>query len=69
MRDLLDHDVLDPKQYAIILEAYESARRVEAKLPRTHIASIAARRLIEAFNGFPGNIGRDLRGIEPQGNA
>ena len=68
MRDLLDHNVLDPKQYAIILEVYESARRVEARLPRTHIASIAARRLIEAFNGFPG-AGHNLHGVRPHGNA
>lgn len=69
MRDLIDHDVLDPRQYAIILEVYESARRVEAKLPRSHIASIAARRLIAAFNGVSGNYGHDLHGIRPHGHA
>lgn len=69
MRDLIDHDVLDPKQYAIILEVYKSARRVEARLPRTHIASIAARRLIAAFNGYSGNTGHDLHGLTPHGHA
>ncbi|WP_269930483.1 hypothetical protein [Aminobacter sp. HY435] len=65
MRDLFDHDVLPPEQYAIILEVYESARRVEANLPSTHIASIAARRLIAAFNGSSGYSGIGVYGIKP----
>lgn len=69
MCDLVDHDVLGPKQYAILLEVYESARRVEANLPRTHIASIAARRLIAAFDGNTVGSGFDLRHVKPQGNA
>lgn len=69
MCDLVDHDVLGPKQYAILLEVYESARRIEAKLPRTHIASIAARRLIAAFDGNADNSGFDLRRARPQGTA
>ncbi|PWK76991.1 hypothetical protein [Aminobacter sp. AP02] len=69
MCDVVDHDVLGPKQYAILLEVYESARRIEAKLPRTHIASIAARRLIAAFNGKADSASFDLRLARPQGHA
>lgn len=69
MCDLVDHDVLGPKQYAILLEVYESARRIEAKLPRTHIASIAARRLIAAFDGKTDGACIDLRHVRPQGTA
>lgn len=69
MCDLIDNDGLGTKQYAILLEIYESARRVEAKLPRTHIASIAARRLIAAFNGNMDSGEPDLSRVKPFGTA
>lgn len=69
MCDLVERDVLGPKQYAILLEIYESARKVEASLPRTHIAAIAARRLIAAFNGKIDSGRFDLRGLKARGTA
>lgn len=65
----VDHDVLGPKQCAILLEVYESALRVEASLPRTHIANIAARRLIAAFNGTTDGASFDLSRVKPLGTA
>lgn len=69
MCDLVDHDVLGPRQRAILIEVYKSARRVEASLPHTHIASIAARRLIAAFNGNVDSHASDLRHMRTIGTA
>lgn len=39
-----------PKQLAQLQEIYESARMVTATFPDTHVACIAAKKLIAAFN-------------------
>ncbi|RUY24632.1 hypothetical protein EN978_29665 [Mesorhizobium sp. M7A.F.Ca.US.001.04.1.1] len=43
------HRVFGPKQVRQFWEVYERARVVEATYPDSHIASKAAKRLIEAF--------------------
>lgn len=43
------HRVFGPKQVKQFREVYERARVVEANYPESHIASKAAKRLIEAF--------------------
>jgi hypothetical protein len=67
--------VIGPKEFRKILEIYERACQVRAKLPETHIASIAANRLIAAFDGKAEsdqaeNLSRTwLTQAVPQGNA
>jgi hypothetical protein len=45
------HDVLAPRNLALMQQVYEAACRIEAELPDTHAANITARRLIAAFTG------------------
>ena len=51
MSGLIGLRVIGPKELRKMLEIYERACQVKAKLPETHIASIAANRLIAAFDG------------------
>lgn len=69
MCDLDDYEELGPQHYAIVLMIYESARRVEASMPESHIASTAARRMLEAFKGDPSCGKLDLRHARPHGTA
>ncbi|WP_353646362.1 hypothetical protein [Mesorhizobium sp. WSM2239] len=50
MSGLIGLSVIGPKEFRKMLEIYERACQVKAKLPETHIASIAANRLIAAFH-------------------
>ena len=75
MSGLIGLRVIGPKELRKMLEIYERACQVKAKLPETHIASIAANRLIAAFDGNtePGeteHLSRKwLVQAAPQGNA
>jgi hypothetical protein len=68
------HRVFGPKQVRQFREVYERARVVEANYPESHIASKAAKRLIEAFeaeiqgDGTVLDIQR-LSGANPRGTA
>jgi hypothetical protein len=53
-----------PKQCAQLREIYERACQVKANLPQTHIACIAAEKLIAAFDaGFGPQLCRPLEDI------
>jgi hypothetical protein len=68
------HRVFGPKQVRQFRDVYERARVVEANYPESHIASKAAKRLIEAFeaeiqgDGTVLDIQR-LSGANPRGTA
>ncbi|WP_095080680.1 hypothetical protein [Mesorhizobium sophorae] len=66
--------VFGPKQVTKLKEVYERARVVEANYPESHIASKAAKRLIEAFETVIHVDGtvldvKWLSEANPQGNA
>jgi hypothetical protein len=69
MDNLVEHHVLSPKHIALLWSIYEAACQVVAKYPDTHVACIAAKRLIAAFSG---EIYRDetwLRTVAPHGST
>jgi len=51
MSDLAGRDFLDPRQTELLLEIYQASCRVLRELPEGHAASIAARKIIDAFSG------------------
>ena len=68
------HNAFGPKQVRQLKEVYERARVVEANYPESHIASKAAKRLIEAFEAVIQADGtvldvQWLSEANPQGNA
>jgi hypothetical protein len=68
------HSAFGPKQVRQLKEVYERARVVEANYPESHIASKAAKRLIEAFEAVIQADGtvldvQWLSEANPQGNA
>ena len=68
------HSAFGPRQVRQLKEVYERARAVEAKYPESHIASKAAKRLIEAFETVIHVDGavldvKWLSEANPQGNA
>ncbi|OBQ71297.1 hypothetical protein [Mesorhizobium erdmanii] len=63
-----------PKQVRQLKEVYECARAVKAKYPESHLASKAAKRLIDAFEAELQNDGTVLdvcwlTEADPQGTA
>ena len=63
-----------PKQFRQLKEVYERARAVKAKYPESHIASKAAKRLIDAFEAVIQTDGtvldvQWLSEADPQGSA
>ncbi len=65
---------IGPKQVRQLKEIYERARAVEAQYPESHVASKAAKKLIDAFetatrSGGTVPDGQWLNEIDPQGNA
>jgi len=68
------YGVLGAKEVRQLQEVYERARAVKAKYPESHIASKAARELIDAFEAVfqPDGTVLDDRWLSlaaPQGNA
>jgi hypothetical protein len=68
------YSALGPEQVRQLQEVYERARAVKAKYPDSHLASKAAKKLIEAFESViqPGETALDekwLTEAEPQGHA
>jgi hypothetical protein len=68
------YSALGPKEVRQLQEVYERARAVKAKYPDSHLASRAAKKLIEAFESVirPGETALNekwLTEAEPQGNA
>jgi hypothetical protein len=61
-------NILTAQNLALINEVYEAARRVDAKLPDAHSASVAAKRLIAAFTDTLDNT-LWLRAATPMGTA
>ncbi|WP_394885644.1 hypothetical protein ACG873_00920 (plasmid) [Mesorhizobium sp. AaZ16] len=75
MTDQIVHSVLGPKEVRQLQEVYERARAVKAKYPECHLASKAAKKLIDAFEAVmqPGETAlldeTWLSEAEPQGHA
>jgi hypothetical protein len=76
MSGLIGLTVIGPNELRKMLEIYERACQVKAKLPETHIASVAANKLIAAFDGNaePGDAEHQISRkwlvqAAPQGNA
>jgi hypothetical protein len=68
------YSALGPKEVRQLQEVYERARAVKAKYPDSHLASKAAKKLIDAFEAVmhPGGAAFDekwLSEAEPQGHA
>jgi hypothetical protein len=66
--------VFGPKQVRQLKEVYERARAVKARYPESHIASKAAKRLIDAFEAVIQTDGTApdvqwLSEANPHGNA
>lgn len=72
MSDPVELSELVPTVSSRLVEIYEKACEIKAKLPETHIASLAANRLIAAFDNELAPSGtRDawLSTMAPKGHA
>lgn len=66
------YSVLRPEEVRQLQEVYDRARAVKAKYPESHIASKAAKKLIDAFEACPDGKILDehwLSEADPQGSA